>query len=238
MDLYRVKEAILHFCLPSLCFCCSNDLPFGYKGPLCPHCLRELFYIRSPYCKRCGVYLKNGGEVCHTCRNKKYNFDFSRSVFMYNDEISSVISAYKYKKMDWLSDWFSIEMVKKFKDYTEFTGYDSLIYIPISARKIRKRGFNQTYLIAKKLSAMLGIELIESAVIKKKDARNQVGLDAHERAFNIKDSFELVDHSRINGRNIIIIDDVATTMSTIDEMAGILKSGGAKKVSAYTIARE
>jgi ComF family protein len=157
---------------------------------------------------------------------------------MYNDEISSVISAYKYRKMDWLSDWFSIEMAKKFKDYTEFAGYHSLIYIPISVRKIRKRGFNQTYLIAKKIATMLGLEIIERAVIKKKDARNQVGLDARERIFNIKDSFELVDHNRINGKNIIIIDDVATTMSTIDEMAGVLKSGGAKKVSAYTIARE
>lgn len=238
MNLSRVKEAILHFCLPSVCFCCSNDLPFGYKEPLCQRCLMDLFYIKLPYCKKCGIYLENGGEVCHPCLNKKYKFDFSRSVFMYNDEISSVISAYKYKKMDWLSDWFSLKMLKKFEDYPEFFGYDSLIYIPISAKKMRKRGFNQTYLIAKKLSSMLGLEIIEEAVIKKKDARNQVGLDAQERASNIKDSFELVNHSRINKKNIIIIDDVATTMSTIDEMAGVLKSDGAKKVSAYTIARE
>ncbi|MEF3280650.1 MAG: ComF family protein [Elusimicrobiota bacterium] len=234
-----LKETLSYLLFPSVCFYCKRDIPYKHKDPLCPDCLKKIFYISPPYCLICGRYLYNGGMLCYSCLHKKQKsfFDFSRSVFMYGEEISSVIVSYKYRKFDWLSEWLSQKMIERFKTYSEFNEYDLITYVPISKRKLKERGFNQTELLAKNLSKYFNIELVE-AVKKIKDSRNQVELNAKEREENVKDSFEVILPEKVKDRKIIVIDDVATTMSTLNEIAKVLKKAKAKKVACYTIARE
>ncbi len=157
---------------------------------------------------------------------------------MYNKEISSIIIAYKYGKYDWLYKWISRKMIDKLKDYDEFKDYNFITYVPISKKKLKKRGFNQSELIARDISNETGLSLIKDAVIKIKEGKSQVDLNAKEREENVKDSFNVIKPELIHGKNIIIIDDVATTMSTLNELAGVLKEAGAKKIACYTLARE
>lgn len=157
---------------------------------------------------------------------------------MYNKEISSIIIAYKYGKYDWLYKWISRKMIDKLKDYDEFKDYNFITYVPISKKKLKKRGFNQSELIARDISNETGLILIKNSVIKVKEGESQVNLNAKEREENVKDSFNVIKPELIHGKNIIIIDDVATTMSTLNELAGVLKEAGAKKIACYTLARE
>lgn len=239
MFLKEVKETLLHFLFPPVCFSCEMDIPQGQKDILCAKCLSNLIYINPLYCKICGIKI-DGGDVCYHCRkrDKKYKFEFSRSVFMYNKEISSIIIAYKYGKKDWLSKWISRKMIDKFKDYEEFKEYNFITYVPISKKKLKKRGFNQSELIARDISNETGLGLIKDAVIKIKEGKSQVDLKAKEREENVKDSFKVIKPEIIKDKNIIIIDDVSTTMSTLNELAGVLKESGAQKIACYTAARE
>ncbi|MCX7647212.1 MAG: ComF family protein [Elusimicrobiales bacterium] len=239
MFLKEVKETLLHFLFPPVCFSCERDIPQGEKDILCIQCLSNLIYIKPLYCKLCGIKI-DGGEVCYHCRkrDKKYKFEFSRSVFMYNKEISSIIIAYKYGKCDWLYKWISRKMIDKLKDYDEFKDYNFITYVPISKKKLKKRGFNQSELIARDISNETGLSLIKDAVIKIKEGKSQVDLNAKEREENVKNSFKVIKPDVIEGKDIIIIDDVATTMSTLNELAGVLKEAGAKKIACYTLARE
>ncbi len=239
MILNEIKDTILHILFPPVCFSCERDIKQGEKDILCSKCLLNLKYIKSPYCRICGISI-DGQELCYKCRKRerKFNFKFSRSVFMYNREISSVIIAYKYQKKQWLGRWISDKMIEGFNNYPEFKDYRSIVYTPISKKKFLTRGFNQTEIIAKYISQKFGLELIEDAVVKIKDTESQVNLDAAKRNENIKGSFAVRKTDSVKNKNIIIIDDVATTMSTLNEIAGVLKEAGASKVSCYTLARE
>jgi ComF family protein len=125
-----------------------------------------------------------------------------------------------------------------FLRYREFFEYDSITYIPLSKGKMRKRGYNQTELIAKEVSMILKLSFLKDVAIKIKETKNQVELSKDERMVNLKDAFMVIDKERVRGRSIVVVDDVATTMSTLNEFSKTLKESGAKKISCFTIARE
>lgn len=156
---------------------------------------------------------------------------------MYNDVIASVIYSYKYKKNDWLSEYIADVMYRKYFDYPEFKDYGYITYVPVDLIKYRERGFNQSYLIAKKLAEKLDLGFIENVVVKK-IRKSQVGLSAYERAENIKNSFKVKNADRLISKKIIIVDDVATTLSTVNELSKVFTENGAEKISVFTLARE
>lgn len=227
---------ILYFFFPSVCYACRKDLGVEEKGPLCSKCEDSLVEINYPYCVKCGVNLKGGGKLCDICKDKKYYFDFSRSVFMYDDVIGSVIKAYKYSFKEYLSDYLALKMIRKFKSYLEFSDYNAITYVPSSADKIRKRGYDHMHIIAEKVSKETGLFFIEKAIYTRKKF-SQVELDSKSRMQNIKGSFFVVKDV-FKDKNIIVLDDVATTLSTLNEVSLVIKNAGAKKVCCYTIARE
>ena len=239
MNLSEIKDNILNILFPKVCFSCQRDIPAEEKDILCLECVKKLVYINKPYCEICGIKI-DGGSLCYNCkrRSKKFNFEFSRSVFMYGDEISSLIIAWKYRRIDWLTDWFSAKIIEGLKDHREFDSYDYITYIPLHYKKLRKRGFNQTELLAAQISKKSGLKLIKDSVEKIIDSKSQTKLSANEREENIRGVFKVIKPDEIKFKKIILIDDVATTMSTLNEMAGVLLKSGAEKVSCFTIARE
>lgn len=239
MILNEIIQGLIHFLFPPVCFSCHRDIPQDHKDVLCKSCSLRLMYIKPLYCSICGIKI-DGGSLCYRCsrRERRFNFEFSRSVFLYNNEISSLIIAYKYNKVKWLYKWFSDKMLKALDNYPEFKEYNCICYVPLSGRKLRERGFNQSELIAREISTALSIELLSDTVIRVKDIKSQVGLGFEERIENVKGCFEVRDKEKVKGKSIIIIDDVATTMSTLNEISYVFKKAGAKKISCFTIARE
>jgi len=104
--------------------------------------------------------------------------------------------------------------------------YDYIIPVPIHKKKMRKRGYNQMELIGRRLSTKTGIPLEVRSLVKSVNTRPQRGLIAKERQKNIKDSFEVPDRSKIDGKRILLIDDVMTTGATVNECARVLLNDG------------
>jgi len=239
MTYKSIYQLFINFLFPKICHHCLRDQPYDYKYPLCPLCLKELEYIDFPYCRICGIFLKNGGELCYNCKNsKKNNFDFCRSVFMFNPVIRTILHDYKYRHLWKLSDWLSDLMVERLDFYKEFSEYKYLIYVPMYKRKMLERGYNQSYLLARNISQKTDKILLDKVLFKIKNTKSQVSLNKKERENNLYGSFSVVNPDMIRGKKIIIIDDVATTLSTAQELAKELKKAGADKISVYTLCRE
>ncbi len=229
-------KQLINIFFPKVCVSCKCDIETEREHPLCLRCEKELWLIEFPYCKLCGAYLKGGGERCYYCRDRSFSFDFSRSVFIYNQAISSVIKAYKYSLKDYLAQWLGSMMAERYYYYKEFKEYDSVCYVPATKEKLRERGFDHSKLIAQVFSNLTGLLLIKDAICSKKSI-GQVELSAQDRVVNIKGKFSVIIDV-FKGKKVIVIDDVATTMSTLNEISMVIKKAGAKKVCCFTIARE
>jgi ComF family protein len=113
---------------------------------------------------------------------------------------------------------------------------DILIPIPLHRRRLRKRGFNQSYLLAESIAQQLNITVNDRSLRRVKNTRPQIGLNPSQRQENMRDAFE-ADAQQISGREILLIDDVYTSGATMSAAAQALLAAGAAGVSAYCLAR-
>jgi len=122
------------------------------------------------------------------------------------------------------------------KPLIDFAGF-ILIPVPLSKKRLKERGFNQTEEIGKELSKLLKIPLISDCLIKVKETLPQVELSDEEREENIKDAFSCQNQNKIQGRKILLIDDVYTTGSTMEECGRVLKDAGVREIIGIVTAR-
>jgi ComF family protein len=237
----NLLELALHILLPKTCLHCGQDLKFKSADHLCPKCLDNLEKILPLYCQRCGIPLSGGGAHCFRCRGSlagKYKCDKIRSAFVFNKEIRSLIHHLKYKHKQGISVFFAVSLVEALFRYEEIQNFDLIIPVPLSAKRLRARGFNQSELIAKDLSVLTKTDSSNDLLIKFKETSPQTKLNRKERLENIKNAFMVTKPKEVAKKNILLIDDVATTGSTFEECAKALKKCRAKRVFALSVARE
>jgi len=112
---------------------------------------------------------------------------------------------------------------------------DVIVPVPLHIKNLRERGYNQSLLIARKLSRSLHIPLFMDTLIKKKETPPQIGLSAKERISNVRNAFTV--QGNVKGRRILLVDDVMTTGATVKECSHALVNAGAREVIVATIAR-
>jgi ComF family protein len=111
-----------------------------------------------------------------------------------------------------------------------------VIPVPLGMKRKSERGYNQVSLITFPLALRLGMRYVPGGLIRIRETESQVGLNAYDRHENVKDAF-LANSHRVAGKNILLIDDVATTGATLSSCACALKAGGASNVYAITLTR-
>lgn len=167
------------------------------------------------------------GKLCPFCHGKGLPIDRMSAPFWYQGKVIKIVESFKYGGVKGLASFISQEMA----DYLqEFPDIDYLVPIPLHPVRKRERGFSQTELLSRKLSLYSGIPLL-NALIRVKNTKSQTILGKAERKENLKNAFSLNPKNKFKeGSNMILIDDVLTTGSTMAEAAKVLKKGGAKKV--------
>lgn len=113
---------------------------------------------------------------------------------------------------------------------------DMLIPVPLGKKRLKERGYNQVALVARPLAYQLGLHYEPGALVKARDTHSQVGLTISQRSENVQDAYQ-ADSQVVKGKNVLIMDDVATTGSTISACTTALLSAGAREVYVLTIAR-
>ena len=216
------------------CFGCGVDLPEKRNIEFCDNCKKKIEYIKEEKCcTLCGTSLKLK-NICPHCKERKREFDIARSVCVYNDFMSSMISKFKYHNSPYMSQTFAYMLLDFFK--TLDWEVDIVVPVPITKKRKKQRGFNQSLLIAQKFAKENKITLLDDVLIKTTETSHQADLNYAERQKNIVGTFKVQNKKKVAGKNVLIIDDVFTTGATTSACAEVLKKAKAKKVFVLCVA--
>jgi len=209
---------------------------------LCPRCFVYLSFDAKSLCLACNNPTFN--NLTHPRCKRKYTIDGCFSAPAYNKPMQKLIFNFKYKP--YLTDLKTVladlfyESIIQNEQFIKLiaNGKWLIVPIPLSKAKLRKRGYNQAEILGKELSKKLNIP-VQNLLERTRETKTQVGLTNLQRKLNVRNAFEIINHkSSIINQNILLVDDVATTGSTLLEAAKVLKRAGAQKVFGLTLARD
>ena len=215
---------------------------------LCPACSYGFFPLVSPICPCCGImYKSRQGEdhLCEECLASPKRFGIARSVGIYEKALMDAIHSFKYKGKIQLARPFGMILFDYFIRCWHTDRIDVIVPVPLHKKKLKVRGFNPSLLLVKdwKLFASLqninipNIPVVRDVLIKIRWTKPQTGLMRKERLKNVKHSFGIKDSRKIEGKRVLLIDDVYTTGATADECTKMLLKGNAANVDVLTLAR-
>ena len=216
---------------PTFCLVCGA--PVFDKSIYCTECRKYAPELKR-VCKRCGSFtpLKQD-DYCYFCKDIKIYFDSIVSPYIYCGSTSIVIKKMKYTPVynySLVIGNYLPEIIAKNSDY------DLVLYTPMHWIDKLRRSFNQAEIFAESFSRKWKIPLGKSLLKKVRKTPNQAELDFKERTENLKDAFS-VNEKKVKHRKILLIDDVATTLTTINTISKLLKKSDATSVSVITMAR-
>ena len=226
--LSKLTRSALDFVLPIHCAGCGRE-----GTVICGQCVDGFYKLTRPYCRVCAAPGVTG--VCRWCRQYPQGFDLLRSPFLFQGPIRDAIHRLKYKGERTEAGRLGGLMV----EYLERNPapVDALVPAPLHPRRLRSRGYNQSVLLASEIGRRLNLPVREDLLVRVGNPRPQVETQSQqERRDNVADNFEC--QADATGLTALLIDDVATTGSTLSECATALKAAGAVKVHALTLARE
>lgn len=231
---------LIDLIFPKYCVNCKK-----YGNFLCPNCFSRLSFDTKNICLVCGNPSFNG--LTHPRCVGKYTISGTFTGVVYNGVAKKLLYQFKYKPYlsslgDFLTEllYESLIQNEEFDRSLKHVGKEVIfVPIPLSQAKLRSRGYNQSEILAKKLGDKLGFQ-VHNLLIRVKETKSQFKLTKKERKENIADAFGLQKEANnlITNKNLILIDDVLTTGSTLTEAAKILKKGSANNVWGIAFARE
>jgi competence protein ComFC len=233
----RLAELLL---FPSFCKICREPLEKGGERVVCAACLARLAPRSGPACPRCGRFEagSGGGHLCARCLGEEPAFSLHRSCGAYGGTLKDVILLFKYRRFAPLSRPLAAFAAGSLAtEGALWAGADFLVPVPLHPSRRRERGFNQARLLARDLGALRGIGLLDGALVKTRNAPAQAGLRASDRERNVRSVYAVKRPGRIEGRTLILVDDVTTTGATVRECARVLMAAGADEVRAITLAQ-
>lgn len=235
----KAGKWLLNALLPRACAHCGTDLHYLEPAPLCPACAARLKPLPELVCEACGLPLPDGGAACRDCRGRgPGRLDLARSAFLFNPELRSLLHSFKYRAREDLAAWLGAEMAREFARFPELSEYSFAAAVPLHPARRRERGFNQAELLAEALAARANLFLLRGAARRRRNTPTQTALSREKRLTNMAGAFEVADPELVRDRKILLVDDVATTLATLDELAREFRKAGAKAVAAFTLARE
>ena len=213
------------------CASCGADV-FS-DGYFCGRCEKELPFNGGFVCSKCGRHIGSDYPVCLECKADMPSYTKARSPFSYEGEIVRLIKNLKTGKK-YLADLFSEYMAETAAK--EFAGADLIVFVPMTERAAKKRGYNQARLLAEGVSAKTGIPLEAELLVKTRDTGEQKALSRKERMQNLKGSFRVHERIKCRGKTVLLIDDVMTTGATANAVSEALFGAGAAQVYLLTAA--
>ena len=215
---------------------------------LCPSCSRGFLSIETPICNNSGImYKSREGEdhICGECIVSPRRFRIARASGVYDQAFMEVIHCFKYKGRVQLARPLGMLLFSTLIRYWGMSSIDIIMPVPLHIKRLKKRGFNQAFLLIKDWEDIARSLNVEIPYIREADyfftrsvwTEPQSGLGKKKRMANIKNAFSIEDSSKVFDKRILLVDDVYTTGATVDECAKVLLRGGAKQVDVLTLAR-
>lgn len=237
----NTKEFALDILFPKFCFGCKTEGVY-----LCEDCRGLLDILEHHYClcdkKHFHIPADSKTGKCSTCRDKKLSGLYFALPYK-NPVVKKLIYQFKYEP--YISDLapvlssLIVEHLVRTRKNTEAIWENAvLIPIPLDHKKIKRRGYNQSSLLAGELGQAISVPQVTDVLVKTRVTGSQMELSKEEREKNLQGAFEIKNPELISGKIIFLVDDVYTTGSTMEACASILLKAGAKSVWGIALARE
>lgn len=226
--LSNLTRAALELLFPTPCAGCGRD-----GGIICPSCAAQLTPLTAPYCPTCAAPGPN--QICAWCQQFPRGFDSLRAPFRFEGPLRQAIHRLKYNGEKTAAKPLAALMSQYLQNNPPTA--DALIPAPLHPRRLRRRGYNQSALLAREIARALNLPLHENLLIRTKNPQPQAQTPSpQQRRENVSGNFACPADAA--GLTALLIDDVATTASTLSECAAALKTAGAAQVHALVLARD
>jgi ComF family protein len=251
--LKTTAQTIEALVFPDQCLSCRVLLPrAGETDPseqqfFCAACrAKGIPKFLPPFCRQCGQGFDTGeNHLCETCLTDPSDIHQVRAALMYQGLVPDILALFKYHARLSLTRYFDALMFQAFDRYYSSTKIHWIVPVPLHPKKLRQRGFNQSALLVRRLADRYAAEYgtrpgwqVNPALLKRvRHTATQTGLDNTSRKTNLKNAFQATDDSRIQGTNVLLVDDVFTTGATCGEAARTLAAAGANQVDVLVLAR-
>ncbi|VVP40322.1 hypothetical protein PS862_04847 [Pseudomonas fluorescens] len=206
--------------------------------PICTACETDLPWL-GDQCQTCALPLPGAGMTCGQCLKQPPAFDRVAVPWTYGFPVDSLVTRFKHSA-NWpfgrlLAELFARFLLHRFDE--DLDRPDALVPVPLAAKRLRQRGFNQAAMLARWLGPSLDIPCDERLLLRVLDTSAQQELKADARKKNLRNAFALVPDASVKGRHLALVDDVLTTGATAQALARLLMDAGAARVDVYCLAR-
>lgn len=239
--LRALGASLLELFLPRRCAGCRQSWIHGDQGFWCDACLDELPWLESPICPQCGRPFPKSpsapDHLCGDCLQSLFFFDSARSATHHAGVVRQRIHQLKFGgQLHWVPPLAEL-LVRLVRREAAFLRVDMISPVPLHIKRLRQRGFNQAGLLAQSLGRQLGVPVHFDCLARTCWTEPQTRLNREQRLHNVKDAFQVGDIGKVRKRRVLIVDDVYTTGTTLNECAKTLKAAGASEVHAVTVSR-
>lgn len=227
-NLSRILSVLAEMVLPQQCEVCGAH---SGNEAVCVDCAAGLQRAAVSACVVCALPLPYSG-VCGRCLKRPPAFDASRAALAYTFPVDQLVQALKYRHRLGLAGYFSGLLAETGRSLE----VDCVVALPMHARGLRERGFNQAQEIARPLARAWELPLLQGAVRRVRDGVPQASLNGTARRRNVRGAFS-ADSAQLAGKSVLVVDDVMTTGATLEAFARELKRAGAVRVENIVVAR-
>lgn len=215
------------------CMMCGTDLFTDGVG-FCQHCIKYVQFNNGKICHRCGAPMYGESSYCEDCSQTKIYYNRAYSAFVYEKALRKIIHSVKFGNngaMCYQLAYYLAYLVDKYN-----IEYDLVVNVPMTVSAVKKRGFNQAKLLAQSLCHINDTPCYSDCLVKVRDTVVQEQLSRHERLTNLNGVYDLCDKEIVKGKKILLVDDVKTTGTTLNQCSKVLIKYGALEVNCITVA--
>ncbi|WP_420548710.1 double zinc ribbon domain-containing protein [Curvivirga sp.] len=235
-------EAGLNDLLPPHCLNCHVEI--SQSQAICSDCWSQISFIAQPICFCCGYPFENitgisNHSYCAACLAQKPKFHMARAAVTYNDLSRDLLLKFKHGDQQHIAPLFTRWLNMASLHFPDDIKFDYVIPVPLHSRRLIKRRFNQAALLAKAFAKQNDLIYAANLLQRIKQTETQGHLTPKARRRNLHGAFRVSKkfQQSLQDRTVLVIDDVYTTGSTVEEAAKILRKNGAKEVYILTVAR-
>ena len=233
--IFKIQEKIINLIYPQVCGICGK---INYNA-VCPKC-----NIQLKKQEKMSTLTKE--ELKENSLEKEKFFEELIYIFKYEGQIRELILDYKFNEKSYMYKTFVNFLLKNKKIFENIKKYDKIIPVPISKKRYKERGYNQSLLIAKEISMQISyetnnnikLELVNNCLIKTKNIIEQSKLNKEDRQHNIQGVYTLKNGSILTNKSILLVDDIYTTGSTVNECCRVLQQANPNKIGVLVLAKD
>lgn len=234
----RLLQSVLDLIYPRGCAGCRRPVESAPQH-ICWDCRASFDIITDTFCERCGDPVDGMIEQsfqCSSCNRRRPHFERARSAARYRGPLKNALHEFKYNCAPGLRGDFVPLLEACVRTHFAQCSLDAVTFVPLFPRRERERTYNQARLLAGDLAGRLGLPAAD-CLCRVRPTPTQTDLTAAQRRRNVRGAFEARNPRWVEGRSLLLVDDVMTTGATVDQCAKVLMEAGAARVYVVTVAR-